>query len=317
MSNLPYFPTEYNTSPGIKKLGDESHFIIDGLYSTYRNEIMDARSEDIGKYYIEKPSTQNMYNPQQVDATHNFLMKTISFWMADTLSKQYKEIEFESDEELYVFHNDFTGESTWLDEELNVVQTIKSPLCMCSKQCSSCVVPFPAYKSLFDTICSQIQEDVCVMRFDELVSAHVCLPSWWSPAEKMGMGIREIHSDVPGMSETHYEHIWNACLNKGPYLRYNWTFTDTDTLNQHPSNKVGKDFDNDSLFLRIERQVLQGFPEIQSVVFLIRTYVGNIKTLTNNQRLVLAKVVDEMSEDVLIYKNLIQYKNIIINRLTN
>ena len=133
----------------------------------------------------------------------------------------------------------------------------------------------------------------------------------------MGMGMREIHSDVPGMGETHYEHIWNACVNKGPYLRYNWTFTDTDTLNQHPSKKIGKDFDNDSLFLRIERQVLQGFPEIQSVVFLIRTYVGNIKTLTNDQRVVLAKVVDEMSEDVLIYKNLLQYKNIIINRLTN
>ena len=106
VTNLPYVPTEYSVKPGLKKLEDDSHFIIDEWYPDYRNEKMDARHEDIDKYYIEKPSTHNMYNTQQVDATHNFLMKTISFWMADTLSKQYKEIEFESDEELYVFHND-------------------------------------------------------------------------------------------------------------------------------------------------------------------------------------------------------------------
>ena len=56
MNTLPYIPTEYNANPGIKKLEDEPHFIIDGLYPLYRNEIMDARSEDIDKYYIEKPS---------------------------------------------------------------------------------------------------------------------------------------------------------------------------------------------------------------------------------------------------------------------
>ena len=316
MNTLPYIPTEYNANPGIKKLEDEPHFIIDGLYPLYRNEIMDARSEDIDKYYIEKPSIKNMYNTQQVYATHNLLMKTVSFWMADTLSKQYKEIEFESDEDLYVFHNNFTGESIWFDEDLNVVQTIKSPLCMCGKKCSGCVEPQPAYKNLFDSICSQIQEDVCVMRFDELVSAHVCLPSWWSPAEKMGMGMREIHEDVPGMDKTSYEHIWNACLNKGPYIRYNWSLTDTPVLNQHPSKNIGKDFDSGDLFLRVERQVLHGLPVVKSVIFLIRTYVGNIDTLTTEQRIVLAKVIDEMNEEELIYKNLIEYKNIIINRLT-
>ena len=135
-------------------------------------------------------------------------------------------------------------------------------------------------------------------------------------AEKMGMGMREIHEDVPGMDKTSYEHIWNACLNKGPYIRYNWSLTDTPILNQHPSKNIGKDFDSGDLFLRVERQVLHGLPVVKSVIFLIRTYVGNIDTLTTEQRIVLAKVIDEMNEEELIYKNLIEYKNIIINRLT-
>ena len=315
MNNLPYVPTEYSTNPGIKKLGDEPYFIIDGLYPDYRNEIMDARSEDINKYYIEKPSKKNMYNTQQVSATHKLLMKTVSFWMAHLLSKKYKEIEFELDNEFYVFHNDFTGESTWFDEELNTVQTIKSPLCMCGKKCSGCDEPNPPYKNMFDSICSQVQEDVCVMRFDELVSAHVCLPSWWSPAEKMGMGMREIHEDVPGMDKTSYEHIWNACLHKGPYLRYNWALTNTSVLNQHTTKNIGKDFDNDELFLRIERQVLHGFSNIGGVVFLIRTYVGDIKTLEPDQRMSIAGAIEGMNEGELEYKGMTDCRNKIINTL--
>ena len=315
MNNLPYVPTEYNTNPGIKKLGDEPHFIIDGLYPTYRNEIMDARAEDLGKYYIEKPSVRGMHNKQEASATHNFLMKTVSFWMAHLLSKKYKEIEFEFDEEFYVFHNEFTGESTWFDEKLNAVQTVKSSACMCAKQCSGCASPKPEYKSLFDTICSQIQEDVCVMRLDDLVAAHVCLPSWWSPAKKMGMGMREIHEDVPGMDKTSYDHIWNACLHKGPYLRYNWTLTNTSVLNQHPTKNIGKDFDNDELFLRIERQVLHGFSNIGVVVFLIRTYVGDVKTLEPDQRRSVASAIEGMTEKELEYKGITDYRSKIISTL--
>ena len=43
MTNLPYIPTEYNVRPGLKKLEEEKHFIIDEFYSIYRNEKMNAR----------------------------------------------------------------------------------------------------------------------------------------------------------------------------------------------------------------------------------------------------------------------------------
>ena len=44
MTNLPYIPTEYSVKPGIKKLGDEKHFIIDELLPVYKNEKQDARN---------------------------------------------------------------------------------------------------------------------------------------------------------------------------------------------------------------------------------------------------------------------------------
>ena len=123
------------------------------------------------------------------------------------------------------------------------------------------------------------------------------------------MSMAEIHADIPGMEKTAYEHIWNACLHKSPYLRYNWTLTDTPILNQHPSKNIGKNFDRDSLFLRVERQVLQGFPELGAVLFLIRTYVGEVRTLEKEQRKTLATAIDNMTDDELHYKGLTDYKD--------
>ena len=308
MTNLPYVPTEYSVKPGLKKLEDDPHFIIDEWYPDYRNEKMDARHENLEKYYIEKPAKTGLRRVEQ-QSTHNVLMKTITFWMAETLAKQYKKISFRPQKELYVFHNDYANESVWVDEDLNVVQTIKSPTHDHSKKRGD-KYPDPPYKNLFDAICSQIQEDVCIMRNDELVTNHVCLPSWWSPEEKMGMSMAEIHADIPGMEKTAYDHIWNACLHKSPYLRYNWTLTDTPILNQHPSKNIGKNFDRESLFLRVERQVLQGFPEVHAVLFLIRTDdVIDVHTLNKEQRKTLATAIDNMSDDELYYKGLTNYKD--------
>ena len=170
---------------------------------------------------------------------------------------------------------------------------------------------------VFDFICLEIQEDVCVMQNDSLVIAHVCFPSWWSPEEKMGMSMGEIHADVPGMDKTRYEQIWNACLHKGPYLRYNWTLTNSPQLNQHPKHNVGKDFDDPHLFLRVERQVLQGITEVQSVVFLIRTFVADVKTLEKSQREALAHAIDNMSDEELKYKGLTNHKESVILRCIN
>ena len=310
MTNLPYVPTEYSVKPGLKYLEDDPYFIIDEWYPDYRNEKMDARHENLEKYYIEKPAKTGLHKKEQ-RPTHNVLMKTITFWMAETLAKQYKKISFRPQKNLYVFHNDYIHESVWVDEDLNVVQTIKSPTRECSKKRGE-KYPKPAYKNLFDAVCSQIQEDVCIMRNDELVTNHVCLPSWWSPEEKMGMSMAEIHADIPGMEKTAYEHIWNACLHKSPYLRYNWTLTDTPILNQHPSKNIGKNFDRESLFLRVERQVLQGFPKIDAVLFLIRTYVGEVRTLEKEQRKIIASAIDNMTDDELYYKGLTNYKEDVI-----
>ena len=317
MTNLPYVPTEYSVKPGIKKLGDENHFIIDDLLPLYKNEKQDARAENLSEYYLERVQDKEWGSSEIQIANQKVLMRAVCFWMAEQLSEEYKHISFFSEEDYYVFDNGITGETVYVDEDLQVMQVTKSPTCTCAKQCSGCQYPTPTYTNLFDAICSQIQEDVCVMQHDRMVAAHVCLPSWWSPREKMMMSMAEMHDDVPGMDKTAYEHIWNACLHKGPYIRYNWTLTSSPILNQHPSKNIGKDFDKDDLFLRVERQVLKGFTETQSVLFLIRTYVGEVRTLERKQRKTLANVIDSMTDEELEYKGLTDKKKDVILRCIN
>lgn len=303
-SGLYDFPTEYTVKPGISKLGDEKFFIIDDLLPLYKNEKQDARADDLSEYYLERTESKSQGFTEIQKATQKHLMKNTCFWMAEQLSKEYKHIHFFSEDDYYVFDNELTNETVYLDEDLKVLQVVKSPLCLCSKQCGGCKYPTPNYVNLFDAICSQIQEDVCIMQHDNLVAAHACLPSWWTPKEKMMKGMADIHCDVPGMNKTAYEQIWNACLNKGPYIRHNWTLTSSPILNQHPSKNIGKDFNKGELFLRIERQVLRGFAPTHSVLFLIRTFVAPIKTLDKSQRETLVKVVDNMSAEEISYKGL-------------
>ena len=83
MTNLPYVPTEYSVKPGLKKLGKENHFIVDKMHPLYMDEKHYARKEELGKYYIERDSTT--VPPED---NHPYLMKTITFWLAETLAKE-------------------------------------------------------------------------------------------------------------------------------------------------------------------------------------------------------------------------------------
>ena len=61
--------------------------------------------------------------------------------------------------------------------------------------------------------------------------------------------------------------------------------------------------------------MLQGFPEIDAVLFLIRTYVGEVRTLEKEQRKTLATAIDNMTDDELYYKGLTSYKEDVITYL--
>ena len=75
--------------------------------------------------------------------------------------------------------------------------------------------------------------------------------------------------------------IVDAMIHKGPFVRFVWSFVTDTRLNHHPEAPPGVDpvfwkgrsFDankEEPFYLRVERQVVYGLPEISSSVFTIR-----------------------------------------------
>ena len=56
---------------------------------------------------------------------------------------------------------------------------------------------------------------------------------------------------------------------------------------------------------------------MQGVLFLIRTYVSDIKTLEKHQRVALGAAVNKMTDDELEYKGLTHYRENVVSYLNS
>jgi hypothetical protein len=148
-----------------------------------------------------------------------------------------------------------------------------------------------AYTDALDALACQVQEDLAVTcaapeRGDWLAAYHVCAPSYWAPEEKLGQTFIAIHAPVPGFERINpaAPALVDAMVRKGPWVRFVWGVTGDDRLNHHTEPPEGTAPSlwrspaflperDPPFYLRVERQVLLGLPEVGASLFLIRPYV--------------------------------------------
>lgn len=135
------------------------------------------------------------------------------------------------------------------------------------------LIEHPNFKPTLDfsAIAMQVQEDLLIHRIsgddDWLAACHVCLPSHWRPEEKIGKSFEQIHTPVPGMNST--KKLVRSML-KGPFFRFVWGIDFSKRLNCHPDQPREPFVGN--VWVKVERQVIYGFPELDAVLFVIRPY---------------------------------------------
>jgi hypothetical protein len=184
------------------------------------------------------------------------------------------------------------------------------------------------YSNLWDALADQIQEDVAIWQLaehtDYLAAIHLCAPNYWSPAEKIGRPFSEVHLPVAGMENLRkqYRPMLEAIVRKGSFVRFAWGLTTDCRLNHHPepppsfdvNEWAGRQFDpqNPTLFVRVERQTLTGFPAVNALMFTIRTYFQPVGQLDSEARLALRTAIATMSEESLVYKGLRDSKDAIL-----
>ncbi len=156
-------------------------------------------------------------------------------------------------------------------------------------------------KGNFCELGKQIQEDIVIHKVtddaDWLSCCHVSFPSGWEPEKQIGKTFAEIHSPVPNFK-------WNGNLLKastsGKFVRFVWSIVYQNSLNFHP-NVTFKEFDikNPEFYVKVERQVVVGFPEHSAFLFVIRQNI-----LKDINKHILLSTIENMNNEYRQYKGI-------------
>ena len=180
-----------------------------------------------------------------------------------------------------------------------------------------------------DGLAVQVQEDFCIMqrRGDQhwLATVHVCLPSHWEPAAKLGCHFAGIHAAVPEMEAINSRQAaWvdQMIMSDPPTVRFVWGAQWDDQLCRLPglspmASTMPKPAMPEQamsqhaisgqaapLHIRVERQVIVGLPDVDASLFLIRPYVMPAASLSAESRTALANRAASMSPELRAYKGL-------------
>ncbi|WP_202013659.1 heme-dependent oxidative N-demethylase subunit alpha family protein [Chryseolinea lacunae] len=305
MKYLPFLNGTYSTTPGLSPMakvgqGEPSRvFTIDDYYDHALANKQVCRDEDIHKYYREA-------NPGPGT------MQRVNRFIAETLVNDHPEcFSFREENGFGRFLNRKTGKAIVWDDSGALIEG--------------------DYVSVFDALCSQLQEDVAVFQLegdqDWLAAIHLCAPNHWDPAEKIGNPFSHIHAPVPGMERTlkHYPVMLATLVSRGPFTRFAWGVATDTRLNHHPiaPERVDHDFwygrktdtQSPKFYIRTERQNLVGFPEANAFLFTIHTYFYDVDALTGEEKLALLAAIGTMSEDTLRYKGLVESRAVLEKKL--
>jgi hypothetical protein len=183
-------------------------------------------------------------------------------------------------------------------------------------------------KSAYHELALNAQEDLALLAEaprSELIMGHVCMPSFWSPEHIKGASFYEIHKPVPGFprDERVAERLGSVIATRGPLVRFVWTLTNDDRLDHHPKGGRTSWAPNQPLWLRVERQVTvplseapPSSPNPLGALFLIRTYLYPLSSLSDEERSTLRAALEAMPEEVARYKGLWVGREWVIERLS-
>lgn len=306
-----YFPVEeglHRVTAGLKNLGtpfgngeaDLRVLQLDSRFQKYRDNKIECRKERLSKYYCTSQFS--------AEASKAVCRKLIS-----VLTQEYPTFfRWEQRKDSGILTCRLTSDSLhFRDFQL---QNVESP-------------SQPEYRDGLDALACQIPEDIAVVSHtsnpekDWLAAIHLCAAGHWSAEQKIGKNFTDVHAPVPHISPITQASraMVHAMIHKGPFVRFVWGFATDNRLNHHIEPPPGWDaaqwkgrnfseaLDVDCPFyLRVERQVTLGIPEVDSALFFIRVYFFDGREIRSRpeQRDRLVLQLQTMDEDFRRYKGL-------------
>jgi len=306
MKYLPFLDGKYSTAPALNAMAkaddakNQFVFHLDEQYDTYINNKLNCRAEDLHKYYVEA----ELYEDTLAAINRQFVKQLVQEYPGDFVLSDC--------EEVYTLINKRTGITLqWNNDWKHIEHGL--------------------YGSLFDALCSQVQEDIAICQLDGdrdwLAAIHLSSPNHWAPSEKIGRPFNSVHAIVPGMEKLNQQYfkMLVTAVQKGPFFRFAWGISTDTRLNHHPVPPPGVDpiywrgrrveADDSKIYLRVERQTITGIPNCNAFLFTIRTFFYDTDELTVDEKKALFMAVEGMTSESLEYKGLTDKVEILRGRL--
>jgi hypothetical protein len=304
---LPMPSGRYQVAAGLHALGcdlgngalDAKVFQIDVQWSRYRAQKLRARAERLDKYVCDSGLAR-------------VVERALTRQILDRLVEEYPPYfsMVAGDAGGWVLHCALSGESLRFNADLDY-------LGMGAETGS----PQPPYGCALDALACQVQEDMAITELDaqadRLSALHLCFPNHWSPQDKIGRGFDALHEPVPGFEKIARQSrvLLRHLVDQGPFVRFAWGLATDRRLNHHPdpppggteaSAWRGRRFDlaRPRLYVRVERQVMLGMPQVGAFLFTVRTYLEDVAGLTAHERIRLRSAIASMDAQTLRYKGI-------------
>lgn len=177
-----------------------------------------------------------------------------------------------------------------------------------------------------------VPEDLVLMRKGEagwrLAAAAVCFPSSWSPREKFGRTMAEVHGPVPGFGagsrpNALIERMFDTLKPAIPVIRWNWSIYGDDRLAHRDvaapdTRRFG--VKGETAFLRAERQTLRKLPRSGDILFTVRILIDPLDALEQHSdgRRIAASLAGQLlalDPAQLDYKGMTGERDVIVARL--
>jgi hypothetical protein len=274
----PYKTGVYDLGPSLLRFqwSPQEHqkrfFQIDHQYEEYVENKIACRKEKLSKYVQEKDLNENV-------------REGVAQWMQTVLTEEYG--------------TSFLA----LKKKLSSQASLK-------------------FRDDLDLLCSCVPEDLAIVSCDSQKEAnqvrrnwisylHLCSPGHWAAEDKIGLDFTQTHAPVPGIEKmlAKSEGLIEGMIFKGPFERFVWGFSNQKRLNLHPHDVQRPLFipsKDEVFYLRVERQVMKGFPELCSFAFLIRCYFYDLREIRHcaEDKNLLIQALSSMSDASRSYKGL-------------
>ncbi len=308
---IPFADGRYTVTARLRLLGAEPHFQLDAHYPDY-----------VAAKYANHRRARRDYHLQ--DGLTPALERAIAAFALRALPAQHPAaFSATFDGPRVRFENRLLGLvlEVDLDARRIVAQARTTPL-LAGGEAIHAETDFTAL-DLLEALALQTQEDWAVVARDQAAGTdttpaiHVSFPSHWRPVDKIGRPFVEVHKPIPGIDPLlkAAPSLIDTMITKGPWERFTWTLPRYADLDEHvdvvaarPRTPLPTAAEaGAAAWLRVERQVIRGFPEAEGALFLIRLHLTRLDEVVEHDpptAAALASAVRSKTEAQRAYKAL-------------